>query len=60
MSSIALEDVTCKPGQFRCEYPRCISSVNRCDGENNCGDWSDEEGCGKLWEDFSWTLEGAY
>ncbi|RWS31706.1 low-density lipoprotein receptor-related protein 4-like protein [Leptotrombidium deliense] len=39
--------VTCPSGQHRCRNGRCISEAYRCDGDNDCGDWSDEEKCGQ-------------
>jgi len=33
---------TCVQGQFRCDNTRCIPSVFRNDGDNDCGDGSDE------------------
>ncbi|GFX36011.1 mariner Mos1 transposase [Trichonephila clavipes] len=36
---------TCPPNQFRCVNSRCISESYVCDGDNDCGDWSDESKC---------------
>ncbi|XP_064469423.1 uncharacterized protein LOC135384134 isoform X1 [Ornithodoros turicata] len=36
------EEGTCGPSQFLCDNNRCIFSGYQCDGNNNCGDNSDE------------------
>lgn len=36
---------TCSPGFFTCLNKSCIPNLYRCDGENDCGDSSDEENC---------------
>ena len=36
----------CQPHQFTCDNGKCIYDSNRCDDYNDCGDYSDEEGCG--------------
>lgn len=36
---------TCPPGFFTCSNKKCLPSLYRCDGENDCGDNADEENC---------------
>lgn len=37
----------CGEHEFKCENDNCVSQVVLCDGENNCGDYSDENKCSK-------------
>lgn len=41
-----IEEVDCKT-KFRCDSGRCIASKLECNGENDCGDNSDERNCGR-------------
>lgn len=48
MSILKIAEVevpTCSEGEFRCSYPRCVRIDFRCDGDDDCGDWSDEDAC---------------
>lgn len=36
---------TCLPNQHRCANGICISSIWKCDSDNDCGDMSDEQEC---------------
>lgn len=37
----------CVEGEFPCTYQKCIRIEFKCDGDNDCGDWSDEDDCQK-------------
>lgn len=39
---------TCAPSDFMCKSGRCIPATFKCDSENDCGDYSDEAGCGNI------------
>ena len=49
--------VSCQSGAFRCNNGTCISSSDRCDGNRDCIDGSDETGCsGKLLNYLVWWM----
>lgn len=35
----------CEPNEFQCENKKCALKIWRCDGDNDCGDNSDEISC---------------
>ncbi|XP_076146177.1 sortilin-related receptor [Alosa pseudoharengus] len=39
------QEHTCQPNQYRCSNGKCISSIWKCDSDNDCGDMSDEQDC---------------
>lgn len=43
-AATTVSSTTC---QFECDNGDCISESKRCDSDDDCGDKSDEEGCGK-------------
>lgn len=40
-----VEVPACTDSEFKCSYPRCVRLEFRCDGDDDCGDWSDEDDC---------------
>lgn len=43
-----LDERTCEPYQFRCKNNRCVPGRWQCDYDNDCGDNSDEDKCGRF------------
>ncbi|XP_073946301.1 sortilin-related receptor-like isoform X2 [Choristoneura fumiferana] len=52
-------NTTCLDWMFRCQNNNCLPYWWRCDGINDCGDNSDEVGCGALIGDLSTTAPDA-
>ncbi|KAG7237028.1 hypothetical protein INR49_032873 [Caranx melampygus] len=42
---VKTESHQCGPGEFTCARGVCIREAWRCDGDNDCRDWSDEANC---------------
>ena len=37
---------SCYSDEFACDNGECVPDSYRCDSDNDCGDYSDEDGCG--------------
>ena len=38
-------DSDCRSSAFTCDNGRCVAESDECDGNNDCGDNSDEQNC---------------
>ena len=42
---LTMNVIPCESNEFRCDNKKCVLQSWRCDGENDCGDNSDESNC---------------
>ena len=42
----------CEPNEMKCNNGVCIMRIWKCDGDNDCGDGSDEVNCGMSYVPF--------
>ena len=45
--SVMVVTVACTDDEFTCDNGLCIPARWICDGDNDCGDFSDEQNCSK-------------
>lgn len=48
MSPPAIDLLRCGEHEFQCNNKKCINKEFQCDGDNDCGDWTDEDSCPML------------
>lgn len=44
----AVDLIRCGENEFQCDNKKCINKDFNCDGDNDCGDWTDEDSCPML------------
>ena len=47
-NNLSLSDEACDSDEFQCDNGYCKPQSYRCNENDDCGDNSDEEGCGEL------------
>ena len=54
------DGLVCREDEMRCRSSgHCILRRYQCDGDNDCGDWEDELGCGQLASLMVYGEDGA-
>ena len=48
LNTFSLDFPDCDSDEFKCDNGDCVDEDYECDGTDDCGDNSDEEGCGRL------------
>lgn len=44
----AVDLLRCGENEFQCDNKKCVIKEFQCDGDNDCGDWTDEDSCPML------------
>ena len=47
----------CNPGQFQCPDHRCLAPSFVCDGDRDCVDGADEQGCSEYLSTLQFSLD---